>query len=187
MAPLSYDSMRNLILDNISLLRDVAVFTPELLTAIFWEETNFQNIKQMGGGPAVGFGQVERDTIKMVNKAFNMNFTPDGILGDDNLSVQIASYTLSLLLRGTRSKMGALNGYAGASANPANAAIPGHWLRCESLLVAVHASDQIPGSTAVYERLTYSASATAIKAALKVAKPDSNPELAFPSARAIAI
>jgi len=113
MAPLSYDSMRNLILDNISLLRDVAVFTPELLTAIFREETNFQNIKQMGGGPAVGFGQVERDTIKMVNKAFNMNFTPDGILGDGNLSVQIASCTLSLLLRGTRSKMGALNGYAG--------------------------------------------------------------------------
>jgi hypothetical protein len=41
MARLSYDAMRNLILDNITGLRDATVFTPELLTAIFWEETGF--------------------------------------------------------------------------------------------------------------------------------------------------
>lgn len=187
MAQLSYDSMRNLILDNMSLLPDVATFTPELLTAIFWEETTFQSIRQFGGGPAVGFGQVERETIKAVNKAFKTNFTPDGILADDNLSVQITSYTLSLFLRGTRDKRRALDGYAGASVNSANAAIPGHWLRCESMLQIVHKPDQIPDSTAVFERLTYITSAPAIKAALKVAKPDSNPDLAFPSGNGISI
>jgi hypothetical protein len=30
-----------------------------LLIAIFWEETRFENIVQIGGGPGVGFGQVE--------------------------------------------------------------------------------------------------------------------------------
>jgi hypothetical protein len=179
MAQLSYDAMRNLILDNIPLLRDVAVFTPELLTAIFWEETTFENIGQIGAGSAVGFGQVERPSIKMVNDAFNTNFTPEKILADDNLSVQIASYALSLCLRYTRTKAGALNLYAGANANPANAPTPGHWLRCEGLLRAVHASDRIAGSVAVYERLTYATNSTAIKAALKVAKPDSNPDLVF--------
>jgi hypothetical protein len=34
--------MRNLILDNLARLPDIGVFTPELLTAIFWEETGFQ-------------------------------------------------------------------------------------------------------------------------------------------------
>jgi hypothetical protein len=91
MARLSYDAMRNLILDNISWLREVTVFTPELLTAIFWEETGFQNIPQTGGGPAVGFGQVERATIKGVNRFFSTNFTPVQILADDNASVQITS------------------------------------------------------------------------------------------------
>jgi hypothetical protein len=42
MARLSYDAMRKLILDNLARLPDIGVFTPELLTAIFWEETGFQ-------------------------------------------------------------------------------------------------------------------------------------------------
>ncbi len=180
MARLSYDAMRNLILDNISWLRDVTVFTPELLTAIFWEETGFQNIAQFGGGPAVGFGQVERPTIKAVNKAFSTKFTPEQILADDNASVQITSLTLSLFFKGTGSKMGALNGYAGSASNPANKPIPGRWVDCERQLLAVHASDRIEGSIAVYERLTYVTDAEAIKKALKSAKPNSNPDLAFP-------
>jgi hypothetical protein len=187
MARLSYDSMRNLILDNISLLRDTVVFTPELLTAIFWEESGFQNIAQFGGGPAVGFGQVERNTIQSVNKAFRTNFTPHSVLANDVQSVQVASYTLSLFLKGSRHKLAALNGYAGAAANPANAIIPSRWLDCERKLQAVHASDLVAGSTAVYEQLTYVSSAAAIKTALKAAKPDSNPDLAFPDGGLITI
>jgi hypothetical protein len=175
MAGLSYDSMRNLILDNMPFLRDVTTFTPELLTAIFWEESGFQNIPQIGGGPAVGFGQVERPTIKMVNADFNTNFTPEKILADDGLSVQIASYTLSLLLKNTHNKRAALDGYAGASANPRNAPIPGRWLECERQLLAVHASDWSANHTAAFERLTYAA------------KPNSDPNLAFPSNRGIAV
>jgi hypothetical protein len=116
MARLSYDAMRNLILDNLPRLSDIGVSTPELLTAIFWEETGFQNIKQAGGGPAVGFGQVEGATIKAVNRFFKTQFTPAQILANDNDSVLITSMTLSMLLAGTHSKMASLNGYAGAFA-----------------------------------------------------------------------
>jgi hypothetical protein len=35
------------------------VFSTELLLAIAWEETLFNNVKQDGGGTAVGFGQME--------------------------------------------------------------------------------------------------------------------------------
>lgn len=150
-------------------------------------ETGFQNIAQIGGGPAVGFGQVERPTIKMVNAAFNMNFTPERILADDDLSVQIASYTLSLLLKNTHNKRAALDGYAGASANPRNAPIPGRWLECERQLRAVHASDWSADGNSAFEQLTYVLNVTAIKKALKAARPDSNPDLAFPSNRGIAV
>jgi hypothetical protein len=105
MARLSYDAMRNLILDNLARLPDIGVFTPELLTAIFWEETGFQNIRQAGGGPAVGFGQVEAATIKAVNRFFKTHFTPGQILANDNDSVLITSMTLSMLFAGTRGKM----------------------------------------------------------------------------------
>jgi hypothetical protein len=186
MARLSYDAMRNLILDNLARLPDIGVFTPELLTAIFWEETGFQNIRQAGGGPAVGFGQVEAATIKAVNRFFKTHFTPGQILANDNDSVLITSMTLSMLLAGTRSKMASLNGYAGAFARPENKPIPARWINCENQLQAVHASDRLPGG-AVAERLTYVTDATAIKKALKTAKPNSNPDLAFPSARSIAI
>jgi hypothetical protein len=178
---LTYDAMRNLILDNVAWLREVTVFTPELLTAIFWEETQFTNIPQLGGGPAVGFGQVERPTIKAVNGFFGTNFTPERILADDNASVQITSLTLSMLLRRTGSKMRALDGYAGSASNPANRPIPGRWVDCERQLLAVHASDRMEGSTAVFERVTYVTDSEAIKKALKAVKLNSNPDLAFPS------
>jgi hypothetical protein len=181
MARLSYDAMRNLILDNIDSIPNPTIFTPELLTAIFWEETGFQNIPQFGGGPAVGFGQVERATIKAVNFFFKTNYTPELILADDNASVRITSLTLSQLLVGTGSKLRALRGYAGAASNPANAPIPARWLECERQLMIVHASDRIPGSAAIVERLTYAANADAIKTALRAAKPNSNPDLAFPT------
>lgn len=181
MARLSYDAMRNLILDNMSSLRDTAVFTPELLTSIFWEETEFQNIPQKDGGPAVGFGQVERPTIKAVNGFFKTHFTPEQILADDNVAVQITSYTLAKFFRGLSTKMGALNGYAGTFSNPANKPIPARWVECERRLLAVHAADRAQGGT-ITQRSTYAADAEAIKVALKGVKPNSNPDVAFPSA-----
>ena len=180
MARLSYDAMRNLILDNIDSLPNSTIFTPELLTAIFWEETGFQNIAQFVGGPAVGFGQVERATIKAVNQFFKTNFTPELILADNNASVRITSLTLAQLLVGIGSKTGALRGYAGVFSNPANAPIPGRWLECERRLMVAHAADRVPGSAAIVERLTYATDAGPIKEALRAAKPNSDPDLAFP-------
>jgi hypothetical protein len=183
MAMLSYDAMRNLILDNIVRLRDVSVFTPELLTAIFWEEHGcFKNARQLGGGPAIGFGQVEPATITAVNRFFKVNFTPIQILANNSASVLISSYTLSMLLRRTGSKEVALHGYAGSTARPENRPLPKRWMACERQLQVVHASDHLPRSTAVFERLTYVPQAAAIKEALRTAKPNSNPDLAFPAA-----
>jgi hypothetical protein len=186
MARLSYNAMRNLIIDNLPRLRDSGVFTPELLTAIFWEETGFQNVKQAGGGPAVGFGQVERGTIKAVNGFFKVHFTPEQILANDSDSVLITSMTLSMLMNRTHSKMAALNGYAGVFSRAENKPIPGRWIDCERKLQAVHASDRLPNGM-VTERLTYVSSATAIKAALRTAKPNSNPDLAFPNPPPLAL
>jgi hypothetical protein len=111
-----------------------------------------------------------------------VSFTPAQILADDSASVLITSFTLSMLLTGTGSKMASLHGYAGSAARPENKPIPGQWLNCERQLQAVHASDRVPGSAAVFERLTYVTQAAEIKRALKAAKPNSNPDLAFPSA-----
>jgi hypothetical protein len=172
MAQLSYDAMRNLILHNRASLQMITIFTPELLTAIFWEETQFENIKQRGGGPAVGFGQIERPTIKDVNSFFKTNFTPERILADDNASVQITSLRLSMLFQRLHTKMAALHGYAGSASNPTNKVIPPRWVDCETQLGAVHA--------AVPQRPTYGTNADAIKRALRSAKPNSNPDLAFP-------
>src|SRR5262245_38886386 len=49
----------------------------ELMMGLFFEETIFQNIAQFKGGPAGGFGQVERGARSLVIHYFN-NESPDG-------------------------------------------------------------------------------------------------------------
>jgi hypothetical protein len=110
---ISFDSMWSLIQDNHTKHTDV--LTPELLVAIFWEETFFANILQIPNGPAVGFGQVQpNDSFPRVLQDFGKTFTVQGILDDDDQSVEVASLTLaSLFQRLHRSKEGAIHGYAG--------------------------------------------------------------------------
>jgi hypothetical protein len=171
--------MRNLILDNLSNLRDQATFTPELLTAIFWEETQFRNILQIPAGPAVGFGQVQPGTIDDVNRAFKTNFSAAKILQDDSASVLITSFTLSLLFKRLKSKVQALHGYAGSSVRKENAPLPGRWMQCEAMLREIHADDYL--TDGVYEHLAFPPNVeTLIKSALKAAKFNSNPDDAFP-------
>jgi hypothetical protein len=54
----SFAYMRGLILKNNHLLSQLP-FDPELVLAIFWEETLFNNIFQADAGTGVGFGQTE--------------------------------------------------------------------------------------------------------------------------------
>jgi hypothetical protein len=53
----SFMDMLQLILKNQRRPNDP--FSPQLLMAIFWEETFFTNRKQVGGGTGIGFGQTE--------------------------------------------------------------------------------------------------------------------------------
>jgi hypothetical protein len=109
------------------------VFSPELLIAIFWEETGFRNIPQLGKnscGPAVGFGQVQGPTpengktISSISRACNFCKTkpwkPQEILCDDGKSIKIAGMALWQLFCASDPKLSieirklnALHGYAG--------------------------------------------------------------------------
>jgi hypothetical protein len=57
-----------------------------------------------------------------------VNFTPAQILADDSASVLITSFTLSMWLTGTGSKLASLHRYAGSAARPENKPIPGQWV-----------------------------------------------------------
>ncbi len=136
---MSYEDMRELI--RRSRKPATNMFSIELLTAIFWEESLFNNIKQEGGS-AWGFGQVEPAEYYKVecprpgarspgdprtNKPCELGYEVSGIpprqkmgtttvlLGEltPEQSVQISSGLLRHLLEATRSKQNALYAYAG--------------------------------------------------------------------------
>jgi len=143
------------------------IFPDELILAIFWEESTFTNARQIGWKQgAVGFGQVEPSTVTLANLwarrdyPSDSNWTPADILASERKGVQITSRVLARYYEALGSVQSALNAYAGSS----NAHIPPRWIQCRDALVAI--SDY--GDTA------------AVKAALKLAKPNSNPDAAFP-------
>jgi hypothetical protein len=113
--------------------RNPLVFTPALMLAIFWEETMFQNIKQWRGGPAVGFGQIEKSSIKLANQFVSGNsnspFSTESILSDDNVSVQASVALLDRYFSMLKSKNAALMGYSGQRQGIVN-----KWLSCETAL-----------------------------------------------------
>ncbi len=143
------------------------VFPDELILAIFWEESTFTNARQIGWKQgAVGFGQVEPSTVTLANLwarrdyPDDSNWTPGDILSSDRKAVQITSRVLARYYEALGTAGSALNAYAGAT----NRSIPPRWLQCRDALLAM--SD-------------YSDTA-AVKAALRLAKPNSNPDAAFP-------
>lgn len=129
---LSYQDMYRLILFNrVQMLKEV--FTIELLVAICWEETLFNNIKQ-DPGTAVGFGQTEPsefwtlETNDARAKGYHVPALPRrykvkttgsevvtlaGKLSDEQ-SIQVMSASLChLYLNLNRSLQAALEGYGG--------------------------------------------------------------------------
>lgn len=113
---------------------DPVAFSCELLIGIFWEETMFTNRRQLYG-PAVGFGQVEPATMKAVNDFYGMNFSETLILINDDASVQITSYVLSMFNEKGLSPWAAVNAYAGASVRAANKKKVQQWQACERILL----------------------------------------------------
>jgi len=125
----------------------IGIFPPELVLAICWEESYFQNISQYGGGPAVGYGQLEQGgRIKaQQHESNNYNsfgqgrFTAQNILQDRRTSIEGVSHCLAGLyshpkLQHTRD--GALKAYAGVFHRAENAPIPGQWSRSADALRA---------------------------------------------------
>ena len=106
-------------------------FPDELLIAIFWEETLFQNIVQIRGAEGkkgLGFGQVQEDTLPLIKVRMSRSFPKNMITADDAMSVEVASYALETFRRGMQSgsPMSAYKvGYAGASGAQANQVLDG--------------------------------------------------------------
>jgi hypothetical protein len=119
----------------------------ELILAICWEESFFQNIPQVGG-PAVGYGQLERDGRRIANQHFTRNpsdfsegnFKAPAILSSQETSIRAISHCLAGLNEVLGSQSAALDGYAGVRQRPANAAIPPRWKACEKDLQSVLSS-----------------------------------------------
>jgi hypothetical protein len=106
-------------------------FPDELLIAIFWEETLFQNIEQIRGAEGkkgLGFGQVQEDTLPLIKVVTAKAFPKSLITADDAMSVQVASYALETFRRGldSHSPESAYKvGYAGATKDQKNQVLDG--------------------------------------------------------------
>jgi hypothetical protein len=96
-------------------------FSDRLLIAIFWEETLFNNIFQIGGGTGVGFGQVEPAEFYKLKK-YGVSLPPVRKEGwktystrplKDDESVKASAALLSHLHSALGSVQSALEGYAG--------------------------------------------------------------------------
>lgn len=119
-----------------------AIYTDELLIAIFWEESTFCNIREVrrvgGFGPAVGFGQINDTEFWRFPECRKEQLT-NMILGDPGYSVTFAGrflYDLHQRLNGNRGSV--LKGYAGVNANPVNIRAYNGWIACESILRKPH-------------------------------------------------
>jgi hypothetical protein len=101
-------------------------FKHSMMLAIFWEETLFGNIAQTGGGPGVGFGQVEHQNFFWLNQppaiangyqVPSVNTTTTAV--DDNIAVQVASCLLLHYFFASKNPAGAdqfaYESYAGAN------------------------------------------------------------------------
>jgi hypothetical protein len=111
-----------------------ADFSRELLIGIFWEESTFQNQKQIGGGPGTGFGQVEVKTIRAVNKFFKIGGDEVMMLLYDPASIHGTQRVLSYWKQNLKSTSAALDAYAGVKARPQNRAAVANWKACEKIL-----------------------------------------------------
>ncbi len=106
-------------------------FPDELLVAIFWEETMFQNIEQIkgkNGQVGLGFGQVQEDSLPLIASRMGKSFARGLITHIDSMSVEVASYCLEALRRGfqTGSPESAYKvGYAGATPTGRNQILDG--------------------------------------------------------------
>ncbi len=127
-----------------------AEFTTELLMAIFWEESQFRNIGQIGfesGGRlrAYGFGQVQVETMQVINALYKEkrhHYSPGSVLGDNQVSVDMTIDYLRRLRQAFKSstKRSILclygEGQPESKASSNARSTVNAWLVCEAQLIA---------------------------------------------------
>ena len=97
------------------------IIPDQLMIAIFWEETTFQNIEQIKGADGkvgLGFGQVQEDSLPLIKVRLGKVFPRGLITQNDDMSVEVACCYMETLRRGfqTGSVEAAYKvGYAGAT------------------------------------------------------------------------
>ena len=152
---LTFRKMLGLVLDNNAYRQ---FFSDELLLAIFWEETLFENRAQIGGATGkigLGFGQVQQSTLPLVNQFFSkelkipMSWRDGDIIGSEDKAVEVACRTLYMLRTKNRATGKAdaaaplqlvLRRYGGVGEADAGLgtakqmAIINGWLQCETML-----------------------------------------------------
>ncbi len=159
----------------------VAVFTPELLVGLFWEETAFRNMRGIISHYMVGFGQVSTSNFERLRRYFGgqTKYTPEMILADDNLSVEITSKALRAIFEtnGASRKVRSLNVYARNDLSDAPLPVVRKWLAVERelLLIGLRRGD-------ITAQLTNVEVVKRVQTALTLARPKAqfSPELAFP-------
>ena len=135
----AFEDMAKLVYDNNWQLHDV--FSDELLLAIFWEESQFNNIKQIKG-TAVGFGQVEPAELWTLKK-YGIHTNAKNILNDPAHSVEVTAYYLRHLYESQqatpKTRATALKRYAGYWYDHAawRLQIIAGWEACERALKAI--------------------------------------------------
>lgn len=118
------------------------VFAHELLLALCWEESQWQNIQQFDGGPAIGYGQLEKDGRRIANQHLTRNpsatesfpFSKAAILAVPEFSMSAISHCLAGLYERLKSRSAVLNAYAGVKARPENRTFPPKWEACANAL-----------------------------------------------------
>ena len=80
-----------------------AIIPDQLMIAIFWEETLFQNIEQFQGANGkvgLGFGQVQQDSLPLIKVRLGKVFPRGLITQNDNMAVEVACCYMETLRQG---------------------------------------------------------------------------------------
>jgi len=105
-------------------------FSPELVAAIFWEESAFRLVRNRQSN-AAGFGQVVPSTLKAVNRRFGTKFVPADLVTSPAASVEASILALELAWEWKRDKLAALRVYAGG---PTQDHVIRKWLAAETAM-----------------------------------------------------
>ncbi len=147
----SYADMASLVYDA----NDDMIFPDELYIGLFWEESIFNNKKQVGG-TAIGFGQMEPKEFWQVKK-YGVTLTSDRMLHDDAFCAKATVLYMRHLSSALGGPEAALRAYAGYSYDHAAwrlAKITG-WKACSNALQSGDTTDSDVVKNALFQSRSF--------------------------------